>query len=492
MTENEQAYLRENYAEQYANYLAATENYAQYHVEYLIVKIGSVEKITLAQAAAISEARDAYDALDESLQNKVRNYEDKEGAETLLLTYARCRRNETERIHRRVRAWIAEVNKFVPEGTAVADLISVSFEKVNGLKEEYEAFLKEVEEDPDATAAVTDYLKEGKAMLDEVEAKAKDLITALTEELNEIVAVPEGERYTAEFMLRLENAEKKYGELDDTQKDIAYDDENSIIAALNSAYESFKNVYVMQVLVTDYTASVDALYKNVVTDEIYTVDVEVMLNTLKAVYNGMPAYRAVLADAYAKLGEVETAFNAAKEEGKVLDLKNVSSDIAVKNEEVNDRIDQVVEDLTKAYGAADAALKQQIEETFNAAIEGLEQAYKNADTALKNSIAENLSKIEKATQDIAALKAELEGKIAAAREALEAADAELRDDLNAALAEIEQLAKDYADAGCCAQNRNSEQNQRESAGIDDEVQPGRRGSESRIAGGNSESSGGCR
>ena len=262
----------------------------------------------------------------------------------------------------------------------------------------------------------------------------------------EIVAVPEGERYTAEFMLRLENAEKKYGELDDTQKDIAYDDENSIIAALNSAYESFKNVYVMQVLVTDYTASVDALYKNVVTDEIYTVDVEVMLNTLKAVYNGMPAYRAVLADAYAKLGEVETAFNAAKEEGKVLDLKNVSSDIAVKNEEVNDRIDQVVEDLTKAYADADAALKQQIEGTFNAAIEGLEQAYKNADTALKNSIAENLSKIEKATQDIAALKAELEGKIAAAKEALEAADAELRDDLNAALAEIEQLAKDYADA----------------------------------------------
>lgn len=85
LTENEQAYLRENYAEQYANYLAATENYAQYHVEYLIVKIGSVEKITLAQAAAISEARDAYDALDESLQTKVRNYENKEGAETLLM-----------------------------------------------------------------------------------------------------------------------------------------------------------------------------------------------------------------------------------------------------------------------------------------------------------------------------------------------------------------------------------------------------------------------
>lgn len=88
MTENEQAYLRENYAEQYANYLAATENYAQYHVEYLIVKIGSVEKITLAQAAAISEARDAYDALDESLQNKVRNYEDKEGAEISARSYA--------------------------------------------------------------------------------------------------------------------------------------------------------------------------------------------------------------------------------------------------------------------------------------------------------------------------------------------------------------------------------------------------------------------
>ena len=446
LTENEQAYLRENYAEQYANYLAATENYAQYHVEYLIVKIGSVEKITLAQAAAISEARDAYDALDESLQTKVRNYENKEGAETLLDPTLVAAETKLKEFTVAYDAWIDEVNKFVPEGTAVADLISVSFEKVNGLKEEYEAFLQEVEEDPDATAAVTDYLKEGKAMLDEVEAKAKDLITALTEELNEIVAVPEGERYTAEFMLRLENAEKKYGELDDTQKDIAYDDENSIIAALNSAYESFKNVYVMQVLVTDYTASVDALYKNVVTDEIYTVDVEVMLNTLKAVYNGMPAYRAVLADAYAKLGEVETAFNAAKEEGKVLDLKNVSSDIAVKNEEVNDRIDQVVEDLTKAYADADAALKQQIEGTFNAAIEGLEQAYKNADTALKNSIAENLSKIEKATQDIAALKTELEGKIAAAKEALEAADAELRDDLNAALAEIEQLAKDYADA----------------------------------------------
>ena len=169
----------------------------------------------------------------------------------------------------------------------------------------------------------------------------------------------------------------------------------------------------------------------------------------------MPAYRAVLADAYAKLGEVETAFNAAKEEGKVLDLKNVSSDIAVKNEEVNDRIDQVVEDLTKAYADADAALKQQIEGTFNAAIEGLEQAYKNADTALKNSIAENLSKIEKATQDIAA-------------------------------------GEGLCGCRCCAQNRNSEQNQRESAGIDDEVQPGRRGSESRIAGGNSESSGGCR
>lgn len=447
MTENEQAYLRENYAEQYANYLAATENYAQYHVEYLIVKIGSVEKITLAQAAAISEARDAYDALDESLQNKVRNYEDKEGAETLLDPTLVAAETKLKEFTVAYDAWIAEVNKFVPEGTAVADLISVSFEKVNGLKEEYEAFLKEVEEDHDATAAVTDYLKEGKAMLDEVEAKAKDLITALTEELNEIVAVPEGERYTAEFMLRLENAEKKYGELDDTQKDIAYDDENSIIAALNSAYESFKNVYVMQVLVTDYTASVDALYKNVVTDEIYTVDVEVMLNTLKAVYNGMPAYRAVLADAYAKLGEVETAFNAAKEEGKVLGLKNVSSDIAAKNEEVNDRIDQVVEDLPKLrMGLPMRLLKQQIEETFNAAIEGLEQAYKNADTALKNSIAENLGKIEKATQDIAALKTELEGKIAAAKEALEAADAELRDDLNAALAEIEQLAKDYADA----------------------------------------------
>ena len=430
LAEDAKSYLQTQYAESYANYTLAIANYDQYHVEYLIVAIGAVDSITLAKAAAIQAARDAYDALSDALKAKVRNYAK---SETLDPTLEAAEEKLAE-FTGEYDAWIAAVNALVPEGTEVSALTSVNLKTIKDLETEYANFLEDVTGDSAAVSAVEKYLEEAKATLDAVKAQAFTLITELTAELKAIVAVPEEERYTAEYMAKLQAAAQAYAALDDTQKDVAYDNATDI-AALLAAYEDFENIFVMQVLVTDYNAAVEALYKNVVTDGIYTADVEVMLNTLKAVYNSMTAYREVLADAYAKLGEVEAAFNAAKEAGNVLNLKDV-------NAALTEKIEKVFDDLTAAYAAADAALKAEIEGAIEDAVESLTTAYETADAALKDLIDETIADLATATQSITSLQTAFEG----AKAALEAADAALRADLDAAIADIEALTEAYVAA----------------------------------------------
>lgn len=428
LSADEKTYLRENYVSEYANFVAATDNYDQYHIEALIVAIGAVEDITIVKAEDIKAARKGYDSLSEEVKKAVRNFDGEGINPTLVAAEARL-----AEITDAYDSWKEKVYLLIPEDEAIEDMICVSLQTLKQLNEEYDAFVSDEKLDEIAKNAVAEYLSDAKEVLDRIILQAKTTVVGLTDEFIEIVSVPESDRYTKEYMDRLQNAMNLYLALDETQKNIFYDDETGYIAALAEAYEAFNDVYVMQVLVNDYKASVDALYANVIESNIYTVDVKVMVNTLKALYNAMPEYHGVLEEAYNRLAEVEKAFAAAEKDGAVINDKVLADEI---NKIISD-----IESLKEQYVAADALLKTEILGEVGKDLAELTENYAAEIEVIESRIDAAEAEIDKIVEDIDKLLEDYAAADTALKNELLTELAENADQLTAAYIEADNLIK---------------------------------------------------
>ena len=285
----QQSYLQEKYETEYARYLTASSLNERYAVEAAIAAIYTDDAVTITDGALISEAEALYN--DYAGEAEVRN--------AAKLTEART---AYDAITTKLTTWVANVLALKGDKT-VAELISVDLSVVADLADQYlgnGGYTAFTADEIAATVKVeeVDYVVSAvKTTLDEIDAQGKAVATTLK---NDIAAfLTAHSQLTTQDIPAIEALNSRYNAITLSQQKLV------------DNYDAFQGAYSKLNFKTFFGNAVAKLTDEVAGD-VYTAEGAVMIDILKALYAGAGVeLQKLAADEYEDLLEVIAAYEEA-------------------------------------------------------------------------------------------------------------------------------------------------------------------------------------
>lgn len=407
--------LKEKYASAYENYVAieGKDAKAAEAEKTIIDALWDVDTddyktgLTIADANAVEDANDVYEALTDEQKAIVRNYKDDENDDFVnTLEEALAIINE---ITKKLEGWIAKVEALV-ESTkkTVADedivVVVLSNEgELAALEEEWAVF--------NADEQGYKPIAEAKAKLDEVRANGVTSATDLNPRIQAVIALTE---FDADDIKELNAIKNIYDAITDSQQ------------ALVNDYDKFLDVYQIVVIIDTFEDLVKDLDEalNSSNGEI-TEEMVIMVKIVKSIY-AQHDLGSVISN------EVKELYESLEERVAEKDAINVVDSITALKEAIEAAEKAASGELTAAKTALEAAYAAAIAKADEELKAELEKAYKDAVATAKADLEAKL----------ASQKTELEKLIAEAKALAEkAATAEALKDATDKLAALEEAYK---------------------------------------------------